>query len=153
MKVRAGTSACGSRLQPQVEREDVQHIEVLPLVFVDALHLHVEERLGRDGDAGALGDERGETALVRELHVAPLLLELRVVGERLELRGAGSRSCSQPSPMRAVIELREAGIAHGDEAPRRDAVGHVAEFLRPQLGEIAQHGLLQQLGVQLARRR
>ena len=55
--------------------------------------------------------------------------------------------------MRAVIELREAGIAHGDEAPRRDAVGHVAEFLRPQLGEIAQHGLLQQLGVKLRRRR
>ena len=51
--------------------------------------------------------------------------------------------------MRAVIELREAGIAHGDEAPRRDAVGHVAKFFRPQLGEIAQHGLLQQLGVEL----
>ena len=59
--------------------------EVLPLVFVDALHLHVEERLGRDLDAGALGDERGEAALVGELHLAPLLLKLRVVGERFEL--------------------------------------------------------------------
>ena len=46
-------------------------------------------------------------------------------------------------------ELREAGIAHGDEPARRDAVGHVAKFFRPQLGEIAQHGLLQQLGVEL----
>ena len=46
-------------------------------------------------------------------------------------------------------ELREAGIAHGEEPPRRDAVGHVAKFSRPQLGEIAQHGLLQQLGVEL----
>ena len=46
-------------------------------------------------------------------------------------------------------ELRQAGIAHGDEPPRRDAVGHVAKFFRPQLGEIAQHGLLQQLGVEL----
>ena len=46
-------------------------------------------------------------------------------------------------------ELREAGIAHGDKAARRDAVGDVAKFLRPQLGEIAQHGLLQQLGVEL----
>ena len=51
--------------------------------------------------------------------------------------------------MRALIELREAGIAQSDEAPRRDAVGHVAELLRPQLGEIAQHRLLQQLGVEL----
>ena len=60
-------------------------VEVLPLVFVDALHLHVEERLRRDGDAGAFGDERGEPSLVRELHLAPLLLKLRVVGERFEL--------------------------------------------------------------------
>ena len=58
---------------------------MLPLVFVDALHQHVEERLRRDGDAGALCDERGETALVRELHLAPLLLKFRVVGERFEL--------------------------------------------------------------------
>ena len=60
-------------------------LQVLPLVFVDALYQHVEERIRRDGDARALGDERGEPALVRELHVAPLLLELRVVGERFEL--------------------------------------------------------------------
>ena len=152
MKVRAGTSACGSRLQPQVEREDVQRLQVLPLVFVDALHQHVEERLRRDGDARALGDERGEAALVRELHVAPLLLKLRVVGERFEL--AELVGILQPAVADARgDELREAGIAHGDEAPRRDAVGHVAEFLRPQLGEIAQHGLLQQLGVELRRRR
>ena len=110
--------------------------------------MHVEERLGRDGDARALGDERAETALVCELHVAPLLLKLRVVRERLE--------CAQPvrvlQPAVADArgdELREAGIAHGDEPARRDAVGHVAKFSRPQLGEIAQHGLLQQLGVEL----
>jgi len=80
-KVRAGTSAFESRRNPQVKREDVQHGEVLALVFVDAFHEHVEERFGCDGDARALGDERGEAAFVGELHVAPLLLKLRVVGE------------------------------------------------------------------------
>ena len=58
---------------------------MLPLVFVDALYLHVEERLWFDSDAGALGDERGEPSLVGELYVAPLPLELRVVGERFQL--------------------------------------------------------------------
>ena len=28
-----------------IERDHVQDVQVLPLVFVDALHLHVEERL------------------------------------------------------------------------------------------------------------
>ena len=93
-------------------------------------------------------DERGEAALVGELHVAPLLLKLRVVGERLQL--AQLVEVSQPAVADALgDELREAGIAERDEAARRDAVGDVAELLRPQLGEIAQHGLLQQFGVEL----
>ena len=32
-------------LEPQVQREDVQHIQVLPLVFVQALDLDVEDRV------------------------------------------------------------------------------------------------------------
>jgi hypothetical protein len=84
MKVRAGTLACGSRFEPQVERENVQRISVLPFVFVDALHHHVEERLGRDGDADTLGYKRAEMTLVCALYVAPLLLKLRVVGEQFE---------------------------------------------------------------------
>jgi hypothetical protein len=55
---------------------------MLPLVFVDALHLHVEERLWFDRDACAFGDERGEPLLGGNLYGAPLPLELRVVGEQ-----------------------------------------------------------------------
>ena len=72
-------------LEPQVEREDVEHVQVLPLVFVQALDLDVEERLRIHLHAGALLDERGEAALGGELHLAPLLLELRVVRQRLQL--------------------------------------------------------------------
>ena len=51
--------------------------------------------------------------------------------------------------MRCGDKLREAGIADGDEAARRHAVGDVAEFPRPQLGKIAQHRLFQQFRVEL----
>ena len=34
--------------QSQIECENVEHSEMLPLVFVDALYLHVEERLRFD---------------------------------------------------------------------------------------------------------
>ncbi len=50
--------------------------------------------------------------------------------------------------MRSVINSAEPRIAQGDEAPRSNAVGDVAKLLRPELGEIAKHGLLEQLGVQ-----
>ena len=72
---------------------------MLPFVFVDAFYLDVEERLRCNGDAGALGDERGEPLLVSKLYVAPLPLKFRVVGERFKLaelargRAASGRRC------------------------------------------------------------
>ena len=50
----------GIGLQPVIEPDDVQDVEVLALVLVDALHLHVEDRGRIDDDAGALLDEAGE---------------------------------------------------------------------------------------------
>ena len=147
MNVRAGRSACGLLLEAQVEREDVEHVEVLPLVFVQALDLDVEERLGVHLHAGALLDEGGEAALGRELHRAPLLLELRVVRQRLQF--AELVEVAQPAVADAVgDELGEGRIADGHEPARGDAVGDVAELLRPELGEVAHHRLLEQLGVQ-----
>ena len=58
------------------------------------------------------------------------------------------RSVTQPSPTRLVEQPREPRVAQHHEAARRDAVGHVVEPLRPQLGEVVQHGLLQQRRVQ-----
>jgi hypothetical protein len=87
-----------------------------------------------------------EPSLVSELHVAPLPLELCVVDERFEL--AESHEVAQPFVVDAFSdELREAGITDRDEAARRNTVSHVAEFFRRQLGEIAQHRLLQQVGL------
>ena len=70
--------------QSLVERDDVQHVQVLALVLVDALHLDVEERRGVDDDAGALADALRERFLVQPLDAAPFLLKRGVVGARFE---------------------------------------------------------------------
>ena len=58
------------------------------------------------------------------------------------------RSVTQPSPTRLVQELRQRRVAEHEEAARRDAVGHVVEALGPELREVPEHGLPQQLGMQ-----
>ena len=45
MTVRGGASQRRIALQAVIERDDVQHVQVLPLVFVEALDLDVEQRL------------------------------------------------------------------------------------------------------------
>jgi len=75
--------------QPQIKREDVKDSKMLSLVFVNALHLHVEERFRRDDGAGAFGNERGKTLLVSELGGAPLLLKLRLRQQAVRDGGDG----------------------------------------------------------------
>ena len=133
--------------EAQIEREDVQDVEVLALVFVQALGLDVEQRIRVDHDAGALRDERREVALGGKFHLPPLLLELRIVRQRFE--SAELPEVAQPAL--AEVPADEPGkrrIAHRDEAARGDAVGDVAEFFRPQPGEIAHHRLLEQFRVE-----
>ena len=134
--------------QPQIEREDVQHGKVLPLVFVDTFHLHVEERLRHDGDAGALSDERGEPSLVSKLHLSPLLLKLGVVGEGFELAEL-VESRSQPSPIRSVMSCVRPGLLRATK--RRGVTPFVTlqNFSGHSSAKSQQHCLLKQLGVQL----
>ena len=61
MKVRGVDLGRGIALEPVVEGDDVQHVEVLALVLVDAFHLDVEERVRVDRDAGPLQDQRGQS--------------------------------------------------------------------------------------------
>jgi hypothetical protein len=73
-------------------------LQMLALVFVDALDLDVEHRVGIDDDPGACSRQRGEFALVG-------LLDLRASGRETGVVGSGSsaRSCDrsliQPSPI------------------------------------------------------
>ncbi len=56
---------------------------------------------------------------------------------------------SQPSPMVSVMSAARRGFDERHPAPRRHAVRLVRELLGPQLGEVMQHVLLQQLRVQV----
>jgi hypothetical protein len=129
------------------ERDHVQHVQVLALVLVDALHLHVEQAVGIAGHAGAGLDHAGEIGLVGALRLPPLRAEGRVLGQRLEL--AQPLELAWPAvPDRLRDERGEARVGEHQEAPRRHAVRDVQELLRPQLVEVAQHVALQQLGVE-----
>ena len=121
----------------------MQHIQVLALVLVDALDLHIEDGIRVDGHAGALADERGQRALVGALDLAPLGAKVRVLGQRLEPAQL-ARDLDPAVADGARDELRQARIGQHHPAARRHAVGLVAEFLRPQLVEIAQHVALEQ---------
>jgi hypothetical protein len=134
-------------LDAVVERNDVQEVEQLALVLVDALDLHVEHRIGAHGHTCSLVDERNQLPFASVLDLAPAGTEVSVFRERLELL--------------QLVFVRQAGLADlaGDEegqlrvaerepAAWRHAVGHVEEFLRPHLVEVPQHRLLEQFGVQ-----
>ena len=76
----------GSASKAIVERDDVQDVQVLALVLVDALHLDVEQRVGIDGARRcARAISPASRRLLSPLDRAPRLLERRVVREGLEL--------------------------------------------------------------------
>ena len=62
-----------------VARHDVQQVEQLPLVLVDALDLHVEQRVHVEVDADAALHLGVETTLVGQLDLAELAPEPGVV--------------------------------------------------------------------------
>ena len=57
---------------------------MLPLVLVDPLDLHVEQRVRIDDDARATADQLGQVALVLALDVAPRVEERGIVRRGLE---------------------------------------------------------------------
>ena len=69
--------ARGLRLDVLIERDRLQHIQELALIFMDALDLDVEQRVRVDLDADALEDRRGEAFLVFALRRREALLETR----------------------------------------------------------------------------
>ena len=136
-------------LDPEVAVDDAEDVEELALVLVDALHLHVEHRVGVDLDVGVrLLDERGEAELVLVLGVGELLEEARrdVLAQDLQL--------GQVDHPRLVADdvgddVRERRVALAQPAARRHAVGDVDELLGPDLEEVPEDVGLDDLGVDL----
>ncbi len=138
----------GLCLDAVVARDHVENVQQLPLVFVDALHLHVEQRIHRHVDAGAPVHLFRQRDLVGPLDVAELRAEAGVVGrpaQALDLFEVVFPRRSQPlgqQPRQAHVRLLE-------PAAHRDAVGDVDEAIRIHAREAGEDGLLHELGVQL----
>ena len=121
--------------------EDVQQ---LALVFVDALHLHVEDGVRIHLDAVVLENVLRQALRVLKLDVPELLQGLLIVRVDLQLRQL--RKIRDPAVADAVGDPGgETRVAVQQEAPLRDAVRLVVELLRHHFVEVLQRLLLQDL--------
>ena len=120
--------ALGVELEPAVERDGVQYVEVLTLVLVDAFDLHVEHGLGITLQLVLVPRAFGQGALVVELDLVPLFDEAGIVDEFLQFAQLGE--VGDPLvPDGFGDERAQAGIGQHEKAARGDAVGLVAELL------------------------
>ena len=103
---------------------------MLALVFVDPLHLHIEQGGGIDQHTRVAMDVITQLALNAELGGLPALEEAAVVDELLQ--AAQLIEMVNPAGANRFIQQgRELGIGQGHPAPRGDAVGDIGEFLGP----------------------
>ena len=129
-----------------VGRDDLQDVEQLALVFVDALDLDVEHRVGVDGEAELAADKGGERDLLEAALVAEFGAEARVlgVGDEVEERhGIGQYARAD----RVGEQVGEALVGRVEPAAEGDAVGLVDDAAGVDRVEIAEDRLLHQLGV------
>src|SRR6516164_2515200 len=128
-------------------REDVQDLEVLPLVFVDPFDQNVEERFVVHVNTGSQFDQCRQVSLVRELYVTPLLLKRLVI--RQWLQTSQLVEVEQPPFANGPGDKTgERTIADCYEASGGHAVGHVTELPGPQLSELVHHRLREEIGMQ-----
>ena len=93
--------------------------------------------LGIDRDAGALRARRpANSLLVGALDARATASRKPASSASGSSRASWSRSVTQPSPIASLISRGQPRIAQRHPAPRRDAVGLVAELLRPQRVEV-----------------
>ena len=133
--------------QAQVLMQDVHDVEKLPLVFVDTLDLHVEQRLGADRKALRLPNKPREFFFVGLLDLCELGLERRIVRQRFQptqLIEIGDPTL----PDRLRNQRGQAGISFQQPAAGRDTIGLVVELFGPQLVEVRHERAFDQLGVQ-----
>ena len=112
-----------------VKRQDMQDIQQLPLVFMQALDLHVEDRIRVDVDTVVLRDISGKAYLVFALDGLQIFQNIRIVtvleqrfervrvvqeavaDERLQIAGQGRVRLAQPAAVRnAVCDVQETAV-------------------------------------------
>ena len=103
---------------------------MLPLVFVNALHLDVEEAFRIDYDSGPLLDNSRQCLFIRKLHPAPVPVEFRIIGEFLQ--APELFQIFNPARTDFVSDKpAQSGVAQGQKPPGSNTVRHIDELLRP----------------------
>ena len=82
-------------LKPKILCQDMQRIEMLPLIFVQALDLHIKDGIGVERNAGSVKHIFGETLLVFLLNSGKPFERLFIAGEPFET--AQMRHIVQPA--------------------------------------------------------
>mmetsp|Transcript_25034 Transcript_25034/g.45315 ORF Transcript_25034/g.45315 Transcript_25034/m.45315 type:complete len:668 (-) Transcript_25034:335-2338(-) len=127
--------------------DDGEQVQMLALVFVDALDLDVEEGIQIDVIAVQLLDDRSQLGFVLLLDGRPLLMKRLVVRELLKLAdlgrlvdpGIGSKSLSD--------ERRQIRIAVGQPPTGGDPIRLVLELGREELVKVVEDVVLDDVGV------
>ena len=136
------------RIDAVVQHEDVQRVEQLALILVQALHLHVEHRIRIDLHALLARQPVGKACLVLALDAGELLAESGVVAQRQDVLDL--LDVVTPAVADALIQQRgQARIGQHQPAARRDAVGDGRELLGHDGIVVLERLLLEDLAVQL----
>ena len=131
-----------------VKRQDMQNIQQLALIFMQALNLHIEDRIRVNVDAVVLRNIGGKAYLILALDGLQIFQNIRIVAvleQRLEcIRILQEAVADQLFEIRRQLRVRLA-----QPAPVGDAIGHVHEALRIHVVIVAEDRCLQDLGVEL----
>ena len=131
-----------------VERDRLDDVEKLPLVFVDALDLDVEQRGGIDAGCPMRSRDQLASRCLLARFTAANFSRNAASSANGSSPARASISSRKPSPIASRMQAGQAGIALHQPAARRDAVGLVVDAAGIELVKVGEDGLLHQLRMQ-----
>ncbi len=132
--------------------DDVQHVEQLPFVLVNALDMDIEKRIAIENLTQRFFDEVRQALLVVALDRPEAFAETARSPASGSRPRSWSRSVIQLLPSDSVMSSASGGLAASSQRAGRDAVGLAVESIRPEFVEIGDQLRLDQLAVHLRRR-
>ena len=130
-----------------IERHGLKNVQQLPLIFVDALDLHIEHRARVDLQFECGADIGRQRFLIGALDRHEALLKSRIIRQRAQpFQRLGV--IQHPLAHRLPQQLGQAGIGLMQPAAEGDAIGLVHDPPGEEHVEIVKHRLLQQVRMQ-----
>ena len=134
-------------LDLQIQAQDMQHVQKLALVLMQALDLHVKQAVGIDDHAVGVRDVVGKALLVRALDGVQLGEHFFIILEFEQLFEL-VRVLHEPVPDQLAQVSRERGVRLTQPAAVGDAVRHIREAVVVKIIVVAENACLQDLRMQ-----